>query len=128
MVAQALIVAAGGALAFGGLMLMQPWMQRLAVGVGIVLSGMLIGRGLIRLDGDVLMGGLMLLSAMLMLDAVLIHLQRERHSPSGQAPGGAHAPGEAGKRDGERNAPMLPGGCTTAGRAGRPRSFSGGKP
>jgi hypothetical protein len=24
------------------------------------------------------------------------------HSPSGQAPGGAHAPGEAGKRDGER--------------------------
>lgn len=48
------------------------------------------------------------------------------HSSSGQAPGGAHAPGEADKRDGERHAPMLPGLHSTAGCAGRPRSFSEG--
>ena len=46
-------------------------------------------------------------------------------TPSREAPGAPPGAGDAGKRDGERDAPILPGDGSTAGRAGRPRSFSG---
>ena len=82
--------------------------------------------GLLNLEAGRLLAGLMLLALTYGLDAVFTDLRRAEAaavSPPGQAPGGAHAPGEAGKRDGERDAPILPGEQSTAGCAGRPRSF-----
>lgn len=48
------------------------------------------------------------------------------HFPSREAPGAPHGAGDAGKRDGERDAPNLLGMGSTAGSAGLPRSFSAG--
>jgi hypothetical protein len=125
MVVASLLFAGGCALAFGALTIAPRWAQVVVTGAGIVLGGTWIGHGVIQLDGGGLLAGLMLLALFWGLDALLVELRRPvTNSPSGQAPGGAHAPGEAGERDGERHAPILPGVGSTAGRAGRPRSFS----
>jgi hypothetical protein len=124
MVTQSLIVMGGCALALAALRLMPRWVQLVVLGAGSLIAGVVIFHAVIHLDGGMLLGGLMLLGGFWGLDAILRTLRRNAASPSGQAPGGATAPGEAGKRDGERHAPRLLRGCTTAGRAGRPRSFS----
>lgn len=104
--------------------------QMVAVGGLVLLGGWVLADGVMHLDGGAVLAALLLLAGAYALGAILNDIRRANAaalSPSGQAPGGAHAPGEAGKRDGERYAPILPDGVsTTAGRAGRPRSFSEG--
>ncbi len=124
MAAASLMFAAACALALWLLSVLPRWMQVVVIGAGLLGAGVLVAHAVIRLDGGVLLGALMLLAGLWGLDVILRDLRGQMNSPSGQAPGGAHAPGEAGERDGERHAPILPGVCTTAGRAGRPRSFS----
>lgn len=114
-------------MALGTLMLLPRWAQVFLVGAGFVGAGGVIGHAVFFLDGQVLLGGLMLLAGVWGLDFILRALWRDAGSPSVAAPGGADAPGGHGKRDGERDAPILPSGPDpTAGRAGRPRSFSEG--
>ena len=121
---QSLIFGGGCALVFVGLRLAPRWVQLVVIGLGLCGAAIILAEAAHLLDAGLLLGGLMLMALFLSLNHVLLAL-RQPASPSGQAPGGAHAPGEAGERDGERHAPILPGGCTTAGRAGRPRAFSG---
>lgn len=125
MVLESLLFAGGCVLGLGLLTLLARWMQVLLIGCGIIGAAIVLAEAANRLDSGLLLGGLMLLAGLWGLDAVLRDLRRPMNSPSGLAPGGAHAPGEAGKRDGERDAPILPGDGPTAGRAGRPRAFSG---
>lgn len=124
---QSVLFAGACVLGFAALSLARRWVQMVVAFAVLALGGALLAHGVIYLDGGVVMGGLMVLAFGYALDAILNDLRRANAaaSPSGQAPGGAHAPGAAGKRDGERHAPILPGDCTTAGRVGRPRSFSG---
>jgi hypothetical protein len=125
MVLQSLLFAGGVVLGFGLMTLLPRWMQVLLIGCGLIGAAVVLSEAASRLDGGLLLGGLMLVAGLVGLDRILVSLRRPMvSSPSGQAPGGAHAPGEAGERDGERDAPNLPGIHATAGRAGRPRSFS----
>jgi hypothetical protein len=122
---QFLIFAAFSVLMLGALSLAPRRVQRLLAALGVMMAVWIIGLGVAEWAPGLLLGGLMLLALVIGLDFVLGEIKRDVNSPSGQAPGGAHAPGEVGKRDGERDAPILPGVRATAGRAGRPRSFSG---
>jgi hypothetical protein len=127
-VIQSLIFAGACVLGLAALSMARRWVQVVVVGVVIALGAVLLAQAVLRWDGGVALGGLMVLGFGYALNAILQDLRRANAaalSPSGQAPGGAHAPGEAGKRDGERDAPNLPGDGSTAGCAGRPRSFSG---
>lgn len=131
MVLQSLLFAGGVVLAVGLLTLAPSWVQR-----AVLFGAMAIGvHGLVpaalRLEGGALMALLMCSILAWGLDAIMTDIRRANAAafpPSGPAPGGAQAPGEAGKRDGERHAPILPaGGSSTAGCAGRSRSFWGGQ-
>jgi hypothetical protein len=126
---QSFLVAGGAVLALAGLSLAPRWVQMGVVAVLIGLGGYLACRAAVMLDGSGLLAGLVLGALAWGLRAILTDIRRANAAafpPSGQAPGGASAPGEAGKRDGERNAPILPDGVSTptAGCAGRPRAFS----
>jgi hypothetical protein len=129
-VIQSLFAAGACVLALAALRLSARWAQVLVVGALVVLGAWLLAHGVIHLQGGAALAGLMLIGAGYGLNAILLDIRRANAAaltPSGQAPGGAHAPGAAGKRDGERYAPRLPiGVSTTAGCAGRPRSFSEG--
>lgn len=118
-------------LGLAALRLAPRWAQLAALGGLALLGGWVLADGLMHLDGGAVLAALLLLAGAYALGAILNDIRRANAaalSPSGQAPGGAHAPGEAGKRDGERYAPMLPSGVsTTAGRAGRLRSFFEGR-
>ena len=115
-----LLAAGACVLALAALRFSPRWAHRLAVGGFVAL-------GLFVLAQGGWLAGLLLFALGYGLHAILTDIGRADAAalpPSGQAPGGAHAPGAAGKRDGERHAPSLPDGVsTTAGRAGRPRSF-----
>jgi hypothetical protein len=127
-VLQSLIGAAACVLALTLLTVSARWVQVAVRWAAMLLGAWVVGRGVAELDGGAVLAGFLLIAVAWGLDAILLDIRRAQDaalSPSGQAPGGAHAPGEAGKRDGERHAPSLPSGLhTTAGCAGRPRSFS----
>ena len=107
-------------LALAALRLSPRWAQRVAVGA-------LAGLGLAVLAHGGWLAGLMLLALAWGLHAILTDICRAdaaAFSPSCEAPGAPLGAGDAGQRDGERYAPSLPGGLhSTAGCAGRPRSF-----
>jgi hypothetical protein len=126
-VIQSVIFAGACVLGFAALSMARRWVQVVVLGAVIAIGAVLLAQALLRWDGGVALGGLMVIAFGYALDAILQDLRRAdaAASPSGQAPGGAHAPGAAGKRDGERDAPNLPGDGSTAGSAGLPRSFSG---
>jgi hypothetical protein len=126
MALQSLLFAGGFTLGFAFLTLAPRWVQVVVTGAGSVLGLFVIASAIGQLDGRGLLAGLMLIGFCWGIDALLVALRRPVISPSVGAPGGADAPGGHGKRDGERDAPRLPHGVSsTAGRAGRPRSFSG---
>lgn len=139
MVLQSLLFMAACVLVLAVLRVLPRWVQALVIAAGCLFALLMIADGVIHLDGGLLLGGLMLLGGCFGVDAVLRSLRRDAASPSVGAPGGAAAPGAHGERArggaalsdsggsaaGERDAPILPGGFqSTAGRAGRPRSFS----
>lgn len=120
---QSILFMGGVTLCFAALTLAPRWAQRVFTFGGMGVGAILVAHGVTHLDASVLLGGLMLLGLFYGLDEVLLALRRPVLLP-GDTPGGADAPGASGKRDGERHAPILPGVAPTAGRAGRPRSFS----
>jgi hypothetical protein len=119
-VTASLVFAGGCVLALAGLRLAPILAQRLAVGG-------LLGLGLAVLAHGGVLAGLVLLGMAYGLHAILTDIRRAEGaapSPSCEAPGAPSGAGDAGERDGERNAPKLPVACpSTAGCAGRPRSF-----
>jgi hypothetical protein len=128
-IVQSFLVVGGALLALGGLSFAPRWVQVGVVAVLAGLGGHLACWAAVMLDGSGLLAGLVLGALAWGLNAILTDIRRAHAAalpPSGQAPGGASAPGAAGERDGERNAPILPDGVSTptAGCAGRPRSFS----
>lgn len=123
MMVQSLLFAGACTLVFGGLSLMPRHAQILVlVLLGAVVVWVAVVAALLA-EPLMMLGALMLTGLLAGLDAMLVHL---RNSPSREAPGAPLGAGDAGERDGERNAPILPGGQQTAGRAGRPRAFSEG--
>jgi hypothetical protein len=115
-----LLAAGACVLALAALRLSPRSAQRVAVGA-------LAGLGLAVLAHGGWLAGLMLLALAWGLHAILNDIRRANAAaflPSCEAPGAPFGVGDAGTRDGERHAPMLPSGLhSTAGCAGRPRSF-----
>lgn len=128
-----LIFAGGCALAFAVLRLLPRWMQGFAAGGLLSLGGWLLIHGLWQMQGGAILAALMVAAIGWGLHAILTDIRRAEAaalSPSGQAPGGAHAPGEAGSATASdtRRDQAFPHVDATAGCAGRPRSFSGSTP
>lgn len=127
MIVESILFMGAAVLALGGLSLAPRWVQIGAVSLVIGLGGLTLCRAAVNLDGGALLAGLFLLALAWGLDALLLDIRRANaaaFSPSREAPGAPLGAGDAGKRDGERHAPSLPSGLhSTAGCAGRPRSF-----
>ena len=129
MILSSVIFAGGCVLALGFLTLCRAALQRaiLAVLWGCLLAG-LAWPAAWALDDGLLLASSLLAAVLWALGAILHDIRRADAASlaSCQAPGAPHGAGDAGERDGERYAPILPGGQSTAERAGRSRSFSGG--
>lgn len=74
-----LLFAGACALGFVLLMLAPRWVQVVVTGAGIMLGGFMMGGGVIQLDGNGLLAGLLLVGFFYGLDVVLRDLRRPSH-------------------------------------------------